>query len=238
MKLVILAGGYGKRLTTGDNTIPKPLVEIGEKPLIWYVMKLFASQGITEFIICLGYMAEEISDTINRFSEVSDGSWDVINVDTGIESSKLSRIKQVSGYLAEETNLLSYADNLCDLNLSALLKQHNKEKKLLTITGVRPHSPYGHIFMDNGMVSFKEKPEMKNSLVNAGFMAFNRSFLGFIDKHSGELETEIISALARENELGVYRHTGRWIGINNSKEYETVYNLHKNGDAFWEIWKK
>ena len=155
-----------------------------------------------------------------------------------MESSKLQRIMQAAKYLDRGPNLLSYADNLCDFDVIEFIDNHVNSGKIFSLTGVRPHSPYGHIFRDDGVVTFKEKPEMRNSLINAGYMIFEPEFIDYISQFDGELETEVISALAKDSELNVYEHKGNWDGINTRKEYEAVCSLHQQGKAYWEKWKK
>jgi glucose-1-phosphate cytidylyltransferase len=238
LKLIILAGGSGKRLSGNGFSMPKPLVPIGSKPLIWHIMKIFAYQGLSDFILCLGYKANMIEAAVKNFREVIKGDWKVQFLDTGIDTPKLQRIQKASSHISNEPNLLSYADNLCNLNLEELLNSHKAGNKLLTLTGVKPHSPYGHIFRDDGKITFKEKPIMNNSLINAGFMVFEPGFIDYISGCTGELETDIISSLAADEQLNVYEHPGDWNGINNTKEYEEVCQKYSKGEVYWETWKK
>ena len=238
MKLIILAGGSGKRLTESENSLPKPLFDIGGKPLLWHIMKYFSYYGIKSFIVCLGYKAITIKKHMSQLSEIANCEWNVNFLNTGRDSSKLQRLEKAAKYLDKGPNLLSYADNLCDCNINEFIKSHMKTNKIFSITGVRPHSPYGHIFQDDGKITFKEKPEMRNSLINAGFMMFEPEFIDYIIGNTGELETDVISLLAERNELNVYEHKGRWDGINTRKEYETVCEIYHQGKAYWEKWKK
>ncbi|MDX1358569.1 MAG: sugar phosphate nucleotidyltransferase [Clostridia bacterium] len=201
MKLIILAGGSGKRLADNENLVPKPLSDIGGKPLLWHIMKYFAYYGIKSFVICLGFKAKTIKKRMSDIPEIANGDWNVNFLNTGMESSKLQRIMQAAKYLDRGPNLLSYADNLCDFDVIEFIDNHVNSGKIFSLTGVRPHSPYGHIFRDDGVVTFKEKPEMRNSLINAGYMIFEPEFIDYISKFDGELETEVISALAKDSEL-------------------------------------
>lgn len=238
LKLIILAGGSGKRLTENENSLPKPLSDIGGKPLLWHIMKYFSHYGIKSFIVCLGYKAITIKKHMSSMEEIANGDWNVNFLNTGRDSSKPARIEKAAKYLDRGPNMISYADNLCDFDINKFIDCHMKSNKIFTLTGVRPHSPYGHIFRDNGIITFKEKPEMRNSLINAGFMIFEPEFIDYMADFPGELETEIISALARDGELNVYEHKGNWDGINTRKEYENVCDLYQQGKAYWEIWKK
>ncbi|MFO7611643.1 MAG: sugar phosphate nucleotidyltransferase [Clostridia bacterium] len=238
MKMIILAGGSGKRLASGKNSLPKPLADIGGKPLLWHIMKYFSCLGINGFVVCLGYKGSLIRKHMSECHEISCGSWDVRFIDTGLDSTKLLRIEMAAKYADPGTNLLSYSDNLCDLDLGAFLLSHNVSGMMLSLAGVKPYSPYGHIFRDDGILTFKEKPRMMNSLINAGFMAFEKEFIEYISRFSGELETDVISSLAQEGRLNVFEHNGNWDGINTLKEYEAVCRLHQQGKAYWEIWKK
>ena len=238
MKLVILAGGTGKRMSDNENAFPKPLFDIGDRPLLWHIMKYFSYFGIKDFIICLGYKAITIKKHMSLMPEIENCDWNVNFLNTGKDSSKLKRIEMAAEYLDRGPNFLSYADNLCDVDLNKFIECHMKKGKIFSLTGVRPYSPYGHIFRDSDQITFKEKPEMLNSLINAGFMIFEPEFIDYIADNPGELETDIISQLASENELNVYEHNGNWDGINTRKEYESVCELYKNGKAYWEKWKK
>ena len=238
MKLIILAGGSGKRLAENENSLPKPLSDIGGKPLMWHIMKYFSCYGIKSFIICLGHKGTTIKNRMSVLPEIADGDWNVNFINTGRNSSKLKRIEKASKYLDRGPNIISYADNLCDFDLNAFIDSHLAGEKMFSLVGVRPRSPYGHIFRDNGIITFKEKPEMLNSLINAGFIIFEPEFLDYISGCSGELETDIISQLASDNELNVYEHKGNWDGINTRKEYENICEIYQQGKAYWEIWKK
>lgn len=238
MKVIILAGGSGRRLAIDGESLPKPLIPIGGRPMLWHIMGIFACQGFNDFILCLGYKADAITGAVMEFEEIKNGAWNVEPVDTGLGSSKLERLRRIFNRLPEGANIICYADNLCDINLPELIKHHSDSGKMFTITGVRPTSPYGHIFNDDGRLKFKEKPVMKNSLINAGFMVFEKSFIDYVLSMEGELETDVISSLADEGKLNVHRHSGGWNGVNNLKEYDEVCDIYEKGNAFWEIWKK
>lgn len=238
MKLIILAGGSGKRLSDNKNSTPKPLSDIGGKPLLWHIMKYHAYFGIKNFIICLGHKGTTIKHHMAVIPEIANGDWAVNFLNTGQESTKLQRIEKASKYLDNGPNLLSYADNLIDYNVHDFITDHTKSGKILTIAGVKPHSPYGHIFRDGGIITFKEKPVMKNSLINAGFMIFEPELMNYILDSGDELETDTLTKLASVGQLNVFEHKGSWDGINTKKEYEIVCNKYNSGKAYWEIWKK
>ena len=238
MKLIILAGGSGKRLAENENSLPKPLSDIGGKPLLWHIMKYNSHYGIKSFIVCLGHKAITIKKHMSIMPEIANGEWSVNFLNTGKDSSKLQRIEKAAKDLDRGPNLLSYADNLCDFDISKFIESHVNSGKSFSLAGVRLHSPYGHIFRDDGIITFKEKPEMRNSLINAGYMIFEPEFIDYISSFTGELETEVISALAVDGELNVFEHKGNWDGINTRKEYETVCDLYHQGKAYWEKWKK
>ena len=252
MKVIILAGGKGTRLRPQTNNIPKALVKIGKHPIIWHIMKYYSYFGFKKFIVCLGYKGKALRDYflnyIYRFSDFTidlkssdiqfhkktNEDWKVTLIDKGLETTKGGRIKKIEKYLDSDINLLTYADGLCDVNVKELVDFHKNHKRILTITGVSPNSKYGKIVEKDGKaINFEEKK--RDSLVNGGFMVFNKKLLNYIDLDS-DLERDVFDYLVNIGELMVYKHNGDWKCMDTEKDYIKLNELWNNKEAFWRIW--
>ncbi|TXT66723.1 MAG: putative glucose-1-phosphate cytidylyltransferase [Promethearchaeota archaeon] len=252
MKVVLLAGGKGSRLGNLTDTLPKPLIKIGGKPILWHIMKTYAYYGFKEFIICTGYKSSLIKSyffhynthkndfTINlanseiAFHNQASEDWKVTLIDTGLNTHKGGRIKRIEPYLDSDTNMLTYADGLADINIKDLLHFHEHHGKLITITGVSRDSKFGEIIEKNNKVlTFEEKPN--NSLINGGFMVFNKELLRRLTENS-EFERKVLKELAAQGEVMVYKHYGNWACMDTYKEYLSLNALWDNKDAFWKKW--
>jgi glucose-1-phosphate cytidylyltransferase len=252
-KVIILAGGKGKRLGELTEETPKPLMKIGDYPIIWHIMKIYASYGFKEFILCLGYKADLIKSyffhyntrnndfTIDlgnsniEFHNNKSEDWKVSLIDTGLNTSKGGRIKRIEPYLDSDINMLTYADGLADINLKELLEFHMSHGKTITITGVPHSSKFGEIIEKDGKVlSFREKPNA--SLINGGFMVFNRTFLQRLNKNS-KLEETILKELSEEGEVMVYKHQGDWACMDTFKDFLYLNSLWGQNIAFWKNWQ-
>lgn len=255
MKVVILAGGYGSRLGSVTEVIPKPMVEIGGRPIIWHIMKIYASYGFKDFVVALGYKANVIKNyfynlqayncdfTVNvktgdiTYHENSSDDWNVSLIDTGVDTLKGGRIKRLESYL-DEVNFLTYGDGVSNVNLEQLLKFHQTHKKLVTITGVNPPSMFGEIIEDDGIVkAFEEKPQTSKGLINGGFMVFNKKMLDYLtpdadcDFEFGPLET-----LAEEEQVMTYKHEGFWECADTVRDVSHLNKLWSSGKAEWKVW--
>lgn len=257
MKAIILAGGYGSRLGDITNVVPKPMVEIGGKPILWHIMKIYSHYGINDFIICLGYKADVIKDYFlhydfrnNDFSiEIGSGNieflnnndennWKVTLIDTGINSEKGARLKKVEKYLEDDINLLTYGDGLANINVKELINFHVNMGKMLTISGVRPPARFGELVADgNVLKSFEEKSQTSKGLINGGFMVFNKKLLEFLTEDDAcDLEYGLFEDLAKNKEISVYKHKGLWACMDNERDMNNLNMLWKNNKAFWRIW--
>lgn len=257
MKLVILAGGYGSRLGEVANVIPKPMVEIGGKPILWHIMKIYSHYGIKEFVICLGYKAHIIKDyflhyeTRNNDFTVSfaDGSvefhneneekdWKVTLVDTGLDALKGARLKKIEKYLDEDINLLTYGDGLADININELIDFHLRLGKMVTISGVHPPARFGELKADGDILKvFEEKAQTSQGLINGGYMVFDRKLLEYLTEEDNcDLEYGIFEKLAEKGEMAVYKHEGLWACMDNERDMGNLANLWKNNKAFWKVW--
>ena len=231
MKVIILAGGFGTRLGPEGDLIPKPLVRIGARPIIWHIMKFYSYYGFNDFIICLGYKGELIKNyfynydilnsdftidfkdgKINTHSKHSEKDWKVTLVDTGEKALKGSRIKKIDKYLDSDINMLTYGDGLSDVNLKTLLDYHKSKKGILTITGVHLSARFGEIKEKNGkLISFYEKSNQNKEIKSGGFMVFNRKMMNYLsEKDNCDFEKGPIEELAKLGKVMVYKHKGNW----------------------------
>lgn len=234
MKTVILCGGRGTRLNELGTMVPKALVEVGEKPIIWHLLKLFSSHGFNDFALCLGYLGDQIKGYFVEGN--SDESWNVGLYDTGLDTNTGGRLKRIEGDLAgEETFLVTYGDGLADVNLSELLAFHRAHGKIATLTAVHPISNYGllDIGTDGEVVSFREKPALKE-WINGGFFVFDREIFEHLDENS-ILEREPLEALAEAGELMAYSHLGFWKCMDTYKDSVEFNQLWETG-APWKRW--
>ncbi|MCC0627638.1 MULTISPECIES: glucose-1-phosphate cytidylyltransferase [unclassified Clostridioides] len=257
MKAIILAGGYGSRLGDITNVVPKPMIDIGGKPILWHIMKIYSYYGINDFIICLGYKADVIKDYFlhydfknNDFTiEIGNGNieflntndeknWKVTLIDTGISSEKGARLKKIEKYLEDDINLLTYGDGLANINVKELIGFHNSMGKLLTISGVRPPARFGELVADgNVLESFEEKSQTSKGLINGGFMVFNKKLLEFLTEDDNcDLEYGLFEDLAKNKEIAVYKHEGLWACMDNERDMNNLNMLWKNNNAFWRLW--
>lgn len=236
MKTVILAGGKGTRLREYTEDMPKALVAIGGKPIIWHIMKIYASRGFTDFVVCAGYFREQLED---YFAKNKTGGWNVEIADTGLDSTKAERIRRVEKFLQGDENFfLAYGDDVSDVDVRKVLDFHLKAKKTATLTTVNPESQFGIMKYDakSGIVKeFIEKPKL-NQWINGGFFVFNKKIFGYLKKVPGELESEVFGALVKDKELVAYRHAGFWKCMNTFKEWSELNELWQKGGAPWKKW--
>jgi glucose-1-phosphate cytidylyltransferase len=256
MKVIILAGGYGSRLGHVSEIIPKPMVEIGGRPIIWHIMKIYAHYGYCNFVVALGYKANIIKDYFYRLQSynsdftVDTGSgeiiyhnknkdnWKVTLVDTGVETLKGGRIKRLETYL-DDMNMLTYGDGVADINIKSLMEFHTNHGKLVTITGVKPPSLFGEVIEKDGLVtSFEEKPQTRKGLINGGFMVFNKKVLDYLtpDKNC-DFEFGPLEQLAGENEVMTYKHNGFWECADTIRDVNHLNKLWGANKAHWKLWE-
>lgn len=256
MKVLILAGGYGTRLGNITEAIPKPMVKIGNKPILWHIMKIYASYGYKDFVLSLGYKAENIKEyfynysaysndytinlgtkEINRHQVHSETDWNVTLVDTGVDTLKGARVKRVEKYL-DDINMLTYGDGVADINIKELVKFHKSHNKIITITGVRPPARFGEIIEENGkLISFQEKPQTSIGLINGGFMVFDKKLLDYLSTdEKTDLEFGPFDLLAKEGQIMVYKHTGKWECIDTERDLIHLNKLWNENKAFWKTW--
>lgn len=259
MKVVILCGGMGTRLREETEFIPKPLVKIGNKPILWHIMKRYSDYGFNDFVLCLGYKGDKIKeyfanyDLMNNDLEINLGdnnnyekikllndknsylNWKIILADTGMNSLKGSRIKKVEKYIDGDTFMVTYGDGLADVDLISLLEFHKAHKKVATLTGVFSPSRFGVIgSQDNLITSFKEKPSDIGSVVNGGFFVFNREIFDYLNFDDNcDLEFGVFEKLVEMKELMVYKHQGNWYSMDTIRDVEYLNRLWNLNIAFW-----
>ena len=255
MKAIILAGGFGTRLSEETDLIPKPLVEIGGKPILWHIMKIYSTHGINEFVICCGYKGYSIKQYFqNYFLHQSNVTfqlkenkldvhrndaepWKVSLVDTGEKTMTGGRLKRVRDFVKDDKAFcFTYGDGVSDINISDLIKFHLNHGKLATVTATRPPGRYGAIkFGINNLVdSFQEKPD--GSWINGGFFVLNPDVIDFIKDDKTSWESEPLNSLAEKDELCAYKHYGFWQPMDTLREKNILNNLWDKGNAPWKKW--
>jgi glucose-1-phosphate cytidylyltransferase len=256
MKAVILAGGLGVRLSEETHLRPKPMVEIGGKPILWHIMNIFAANGVREFIVACGYKQEVIRTYFLNFyslnndltvdlstgsTTIRDGNttnWKVHLVDTGLGTGTGGRVKRLADWLeGDETFMLTYGDGLTDLNVRDLIRFHESHGKLATVTTVRSPSRFGRIgFEGDRVTEFYEKPEHSEGWINGGYFVLNRRCLDYIPGDETMWEREPVERLAHEGQLMGYRHSGFWSCMDTLKEKTFLEELWSSGKPPWKIW--
>lgn len=257
MKLVILAGGRGTRLGAIADSIPKPMVEIGGKPILWHIMKIYSYYGINEFIICLGYKAQVIKDYFADYcikntdftvdlstkslifhNQHQEADWKVTLIDTGLNTLKGARLKMIERYLTDEVNLLTYGDGLANINIQELIKFHNANNKIVTISGVHPPARFGELkIKENEVVEFKEKAFSSQELINGGYMVFSKELLNYLSLDPKcDLEYGTFEMLASQGQIGVYKHSGQWACMDDERDMQMLNKLWEENRAFWKVW--
>jgi len=256
LKVIILAGGWGTRLGHLSELIPKPMVFIGGKPILWHIMKIYSYYGYNDFIICLGVKGEIIKDyfyhydmknndfTIDlsnrniQYYKNNDENWKVSLIDTGLNTLKGGRIKRVEKYLDTDINLLTYGDGVADINLPKLVEFHKSHGKIITLTGVHPPSRFGELNQKNGKVlKFQEKPQTSIGLINGGFMVFNKKLVDYLTPDENcDFEHGPLEQLTKEGEVMVYKHEGNWACMDHERDVYYLNELWIENKAFWKVW--
>lgn len=256
MKTVILAGGLGTRLVEETGVRPKPMVEIGGRPILWQIMKIYSAHGITEFIICLGYKGYMIKEYFaNYFLHMSDVTfdmrynsmnvhqvkaepWRVTLVETGEHTQIGGRIKRILPHIGnEDAFCLTYGDGVADIDLSALIELHRKEQRLATVTATQPPGRYGAIrFENNRVIGFQEKPAGDGGWINGGFFVLSPKVGDYIDGDETVWEREPMERLAAEGQLSVYFHHGFWHPMDTLRDKRYLDGLWASGKAPWKVW--
>lgn len=257
MKVVILAGGFGTRISEESHLIPKPMIEIAGKPILWHIMKYYSHFGYNEFIICCGYkqyvIKEYFADYYLHMSDVTfdftsknemkvhncnTEPWKVTLIDTGLHTMTGGRIKRVREYIGDEPFMLTYGDGVSDVDIHALVNYHKKHGKIATVTAIQPGSRFGMIVIDENerIESFREKSKVDGGWINGGFMVLNPEIMDYIKGDETIFEKEPLETLALEGQLRAFKHFGSWQCMDTLRDKELLEKLWKNGQAFWKVW--
>ena len=256
MKAVILAGGFGTRISEESYLKPKPMIEIGNKPIIWHIMKYYASYGITDFIICAGYKQQSIKEYFSNYvlynSDITfdfkkgttlihsnnSESWNVTVADTGLNTMTGGRIKRIDKYLGDDESFcLTYGDGVSDVPIDEVIKFHEKTGKLATITAVQPEGRFGTMDMNgNDVLSFREKNMDDVGWINGGYMVLNRKVIDYIDGDSTIFEREPLERLVVEHQLNAYKHKGFWQCMDTLRDKEKLQKIWTCDQVPWKKW--
>ena len=225
MKVVLLAGGFGTRLAEHTRTTPKPMVHVGGKPMLLHIMKLYAKYGFKNFYIALGYKGKIIRKYFNK--KISD--WNIKLVETGKNTMTGGRLKRLKKYIGNETFMMTYGDGIADVNLKKLLKFHQKNKKLVTLTAVRPTARFGALKLKGKHVSyFKEKSKLDEGWINGGFFVMEPDFLNFIKNDNTYLEREPLEKATKKKQLTAFKHKGFWQCMDTKRDKDKLDKIFKN----------
>lgn len=254
-KAVILAGGYGTRISEESHLKPKPMIEIGGKPILWHILKIYSAHGINDFIICGGYKEYVIKEYFsNYFLHTSDVTfdtasnemqihyrraepWRVTLVDTGLDTMTGGRLKRVREYIGSETFCMTYGDGLSDVNIPDLVKFHKKQKTLATVTAVQPAARFGALEIVDGRVSaFEEKPMGDGNWINGGFFVLEPAVIDYIEGDSTIWERTPLERLAQEGQLSAYKHNGYWSAVDTLRDKNHMEEIWASHAAPWKIW--
>ena len=258
MKVVILAGGYGTRISEESYLKPKPMIEIGDKPILWHIMKEYSYYGFNEFVICCGYKQHVIKEwfanyylynsdvtfdfTKENAMEVHNNvaePWKVTLVDTGLNTMTGGRVKRIQRYIGNEPFMLTYGDGVSDVNIAELVKFHKEQGKLATLTAVNVDQRFGvlDISDDNTITSFREKNQGDGSRINAGYMVLEPEIFHYIEGDETVFEKEPLEKVAGLGQLSAYKHDGYWQCMDTKREKDKLDELWNSGKAPWKVWK-
>lgn len=256
MKVVILAGGFGTRISEESHLKPKPMVEIGEQPILWHIMKYYSQFGFHEFVICLGYKQYVVKEYFaDYFLHTSDVTFDLANnrmevhnnysepwrvtlVDTGLHTMTGGRIKRIRDYIGDEPFLLTYGDGVSNVDLAALVDFHTKHGKIATITGVNVGQRFGvlEVDADGAIKEFREKSDDDGKIINGGFMVMNPEVFDYIEGDSTVFEKAPLENLAKDGQLMVFRHDGFWKCMDTQRDKQQLEKMWQENEAPWKIW--
>lgn len=257
MKAVILAGGFGTRLSEETAVRPKPMVDVGEQPILWHIMKIYSSHGINDFIICCGYKGEVIKQYFSDYRQLRSDltfdfvqdtetvhrnhcePWRVTLVDTGLKSMTGGRLKRVQEYVGDETFCLTYGDGVSDVNITEAIDYHRNQGTLATLTAIQPGGRFGVFNLTNGdglITHFREKPQGNSAWINGGFFVLEPGIFDYIEGDDTVWEKEPLEGLARDGQLSAYRHNGFWQPMDTLRDKNYLEELWETGERPWKVW--
>ena len=259
MKVVILCGGLGTRLREETEFRPKPMVNIGSRPILWHIMKYYSQFGCQDFILALGYKGEMIKNYFCHYELMNndvtielgqpenmcihhshdEAGWKITLADTGEKTLKGARLKKVEKYITDKTFIMTYGDGIADVDINALLAFHKSHGKIATVTGINPASRFGELKTDGDrVVSFAEKPQNGEGLINGGFFVFNSGIFDYLSADDNyDLEIGPLEKVANDGQLMVYKHTGSWACMDTLRDMDYLNKLWNENKAFWKVWK-
>lgn len=252
MRVIILAGGYGTRISEYTDVVPKPMIDVGGKPIIWHVMNRYAKFGYKDFIIALGYKGDVIKKYFSSYhtlqndytvnlsngavSDISQGAvdWNVTLFETGQNTMTGGRLKRLRDVIGDQPFMLTYGDGVADIDINALVDFHQSQSKIGTLTAVRPPARFGELRLNGNLISeFREKPQLNEGWINGGFFVFEKNIFDLINGDEVMLEREPLIELVKQNQLNAYRHNGFWQCMDSKREKEVLDNLVASGQASW-----
>ena len=255
MKAVILAGGLGTRISEESHLKPKPMIEVGGRPILWHIMKIYSHYGVNDFVICLGYKGYVIKEYFaNYFLHMSDVTfdisenrmevhhrfaepWRVTLVDTGQETLTGGRLKRVHDYIGNETFCFTYGDGLADIDISQLIQFHRGQNSLATLTAIQPPGRYGTVTITGARVtSFAEKPVGDGAWINGGFFILEPGAFGYVEGDQTSWESDALVRLSRDKALAAYKHAGFWQAMDTLRDKNQLEDLWQSGKAPWKVW--
>jgi glucose-1-phosphate cytidylyltransferase len=256
MKAVILAGGLGTRISEETESKPKPMIEIGAKPLLWHVMKIYSAHGINEFVVCLGYRGYVIKEYFanyylhmgdvtfdmkdNRMEVHQSGAepWKVTLIDTGEETMTGGRLKRVLPYVDDEEFCFTYGDGVADLDIGELIRFHREHGRLATVTAVQPSGRFGALDIEGDVIRrYEEKPKGDGGWINGGFFVLSPEVASYVDGDSTVWEQQPLQRLAEDEQLAAYRHSGFWYAVDTVRDKRHLQELWESGSAPWKLWE-
>jgi glucose-1-phosphate cytidylyltransferase len=233
MKAVILAGGYGTRISEESHLLPKPMIEIGGKPILWHIMKIYLAHKIDDFVICLGYKGEKIKEYFEQFDSKL---WNVQLIDTGLNTMTGGRLKRIQDKI-DDTFCVTYGDGLSDVNLNNLISFHKEKKSLATLTAIHPPERFGVLNLSGDYVKeFHEKHTGESSWINGGFFVFEPEIFDYLQNDSTVLERAPLETLAKEQKLAAFKHNGFWHPMDTLRDKKHLEDLLASEKAPWKIW--
>ena len=255
MKVVVLAGGLGTRLSEETELKPKPMVEIGGRPILWHILKHYAHHGFKEFVIALGYKGEILKQFFRDYQALSGDmtitlangmaerhrtecdDWVVHLIDTGLDTQTGGRVGRLRRWLGDEPFMLTYGDGVCDVNIAELLAFHRACGRIATVTAVRPPARFGGLIFEGSLVAeFTEKPQIGEGWINGGYMVFEPRVLDYITGDGISLEIDVLETLARERQLAAHKHEGFWQCMDTLRDKRQLEHLWREGSAPWRVW--
>lgn len=253
MKVVILAGGFGTRISEYTDLMPKPMIQIGGKPILWHIMNSYSKVGFNDFYIALGYKSEVIKDYFYRYQILNSNfkinlksgdlytfnsnseNWNIHLIETGLKTMTGGRLKRLKDFIGDETFMLTYGDGVANVDINELLKFHKNHGKMITMTAVRPSARFGELEISNGdVLSFKEKPQLHSGWINGGFFVIEPRFIDLISNDDTLLEREPLEKAVEQHELKAFKHEGFWQCMDTKRDYEYLEQLWSNGNAPWK----